>query len=133
MSKAAKSEVQMDELISLFKSIGLTQAKAREAAKSPKNAAALKDIIENHPVALNSGLDEKQAGLIVTLAGALVKTGGIGHGETELVISKIVAGKLKTGDQISGDIHGRWTADVYSLQCVTSCCQVHGNASGANR
>jgi glutaminyl-tRNA synthetase len=104
MSKAAKSEVATDELVPLFKSIGLSQAKAQEAAKSPKNAAALKNIIENNPVVSQKALDEKQAGLIVALAGTLVKSSGVGHGETELIIFKIVDGQLKTVDQISGDI-----------------------------
>ena len=104
MSKAAKAEVATDELVPLFKSIGLSQAKAQEAAKSPKNAAALKTIIENNPVVSQHPLDEKQAGLVVALAGALVKSNGVGHDETELMISKIVDGKLKTTDQISGDM-----------------------------
>lgn len=96
----SKSEVATDELVPIFKSIGLSQAKAQEAAKSPKNAVALKKIIENHPVVSQNGLDEKQAGLIVTLAGTLVKSSGVGHGETEFMISKIVDGKLKTVDQV---------------------------------
>jgi glutaminyl-tRNA synthetase len=103
MSKAANSEAT-DELVSLFKSIGLSQVKAQEAAKSPKNAASLKNVIEKFPAVFQNGLDEKQAGLIVVLAGALVKSPGVGHEETDLTISKIVCGKLKTVDQVTGDI-----------------------------
>jgi glutaminyl-tRNA synthetase len=103
MSKAANSE-SIDELVSLFKSIGLSQAKAQEATKSPKNATSLKNVIESYPALSQNGLDEKQAGLVVVLAGALVKSTGVGREETELTISKIVCGKLKTVDQVTGDI-----------------------------
>jgi glutaminyl-tRNA synthetase len=105
MSKVAKSEIATDGLVPLFRSIGLSQAKAQEATKSPKHAAVLKNIIENHPMLSQSGLGDKQAGLVVTLAGSLVKSSGIaGHGETELIVSKIVDEKLKTVDQVSGNI-----------------------------
>lgn len=104
MSKAAKADIQIDELVPLFKSIGLSQTKAQEAAKSPKNAAALKTIIQNNPMVSQNQLDEKQASLIVALAGALVKSSGVGHEETERIISKIMDGKLKTMDQISGAV-----------------------------
>jgi glutaminyl-tRNA synthetase len=116
MSKAAKSEVPTDEWVPLFQSIGLSQAKAQEAAKSPKNAAALKNIIENHPVLSQNGLDEKQAGLIVTLAGTLAKSSGVvRHGETEVIISNILHGKLKTVDQISGNIR------IPTRELINSC------------
>jgi len=104
MFKVTKAEVATDDLVPLFKSIGLSQAKAQEAAKSPRNAAALKTIIENNPMVSQNPLDEKQAGLVVTLAGALAKSSGVGHGEIQLMISKIVDGKLKTMDQISAAV-----------------------------
>jgi len=131
MSKV-KTEIATDELVPLFKSIGLSQAKAQEAAKSPKNATALKNIIENHPVVSNNGLDEKQASLIVTLAGTLVKSSGVGHGETDITITKILDGKLKTADQVAGDFVQSNNVPIRSPLCFDSRCQIHGNSSGAD-
>jgi glutaminyl-tRNA synthetase len=102
MSKPAKVDPSADPLIPLFTSIGLTKAKAVDAAKSPKNAAILKDIIETHTTVSQGKLDEKQASLIVALAGAISKSSGIGHSEREYVIAKIIEGKLKSVDQITG-------------------------------
>lgn len=103
MSKPAKADPATDPLIPLFTSIGLTKAKAVDAAKSPKNAAILKDIIETHPAVSQSGLDEKQAGLIVALAGAISKSSGIGHDERKFVIDRILHGDLKSVDQVNGE------------------------------
>ena len=46
MAPKAASSADSAEFIELFKSIGLTQSKAAEAAKSSKSASILKDIIE---------------------------------------------------------------------------------------
>lgn len=89
-----------ESLVSLFKSIGLTQAKAAEAAKSPKNAATLKDLIQRHE--LVGKLDEKQAGLIAALSVHVAKSDGLdNHGRTYLV-DQIVHGRLKSTDQVAG-------------------------------
>src|SRR4051812_11246876 len=98
MPAAPKADPAIDSLVSLFKSIGLAPVKAQETAKS-KNAASLKDIIEKHPSVSNSALDEKRAGLIVTLAAALNKS-EIGLDEREFVIEKIIGGQLKFVDQV---------------------------------
>ena len=74
-SKPAKPEAATDPLIPLFKSIGLNQAKAVEAAKSPKAAAVLKDLIEKHELAQNA--DEKKASLFAALASALSKVSSV--------------------------------------------------------
>ncbi|RDB22773.1 putative glutamine--tRNA ligase [Hypsizygus marmoreus] len=103
MSKSAKSDPAADPLIPLFKSIGLSQAKAQEAVKSPKSAAILKDIIEKHSL-LSRGLDEKQAGLVVTLAVTLAKSEGVGEQERQYVISRIADGKLKSVDQVTAAV-----------------------------
>jgi glutaminyl-tRNA synthetase len=89
------------DLIPLFKSIGLNQAKAAEAAKSPKTATVLKAIINNNPT-VAAGLDEKRSGLIVALAGSLAKTEGVNLPERDYVVNKILDGKLKSVDQVSG-------------------------------
>ena len=66
MSKSEAPDTASYPLVSLFKSIGLTQAKAVEAAKSAKSANALKDLIESY--SLVGKLDDKQAVLVAALA-----------------------------------------------------------------
>jgi len=84
--------------IDLFKSIGLTQAKASEAAKNAKSAALLQDLIERH--ALTGGrIDEKQASLVAALA---VQGAKIGEDERGYVVNAITSGRLKSTDQVNG-------------------------------
>jgi len=94
-----------DALISLFKSIGLTQAKAAEATKSPKAATTLKDLIAKYSLTTR-GLDEKQAGLIAALAGQLIKSSNVDGEKEEYVLNKILDGSLKSVDQVLG--RSRW-------------------------
>ncbi|KAF8897714.1 glutamine-tRNA ligase [Infundibulicybe gibba] len=101
MSKPSKATPMADPSISLFKSIGLTEPKAAEAAKSPKNAAVLKDLIETHDLVSRVQSDEKQASLIVSLAGALVKSNVVEQTKREYVIKKILDGGLKSVDQVA--------------------------------
>jgi len=100
MSKPNKDD--SSPLVSLFKSIGLTQAKAADAVKAPKSANILKEIIESH-AAVAGGLGEKKASLISTLAIVLAKTSAVGSDEKEYVINGILDSKLKTVDQITGE------------------------------
>lgn len=86
------------DLIELFKSIGLTQSKAAEAAKSPKSAAMLKDIIEDHAL-VDKQLEEKQAVLLASLA---VQGSKLGGGERGYAVSAILDGRVKSTDQVSG-------------------------------
>ncbi|KAH0587775.1 hypothetical protein H2248_006533 [Termitomyces sp. 'cryptogamus'] len=102
MSKPTRPD-PADPLVSLFKSIGLTQAKAQEAAKSPKSAAILKDIIESYPTVSSGELHEKQAGLIVALAGALAKT-SVGSVERDYLIATILENRLKSVDQVTAAV-----------------------------
>lgn len=86
--------------IDLFRSIGLTQAKASEAAKSAKSAGLLQDLIERH--ALTGGrIDDKQAGLVAALA---VQGAKIGEDERGYVVDAIVDGRLKSTDQVNGTV-----------------------------
>ncbi|KAI0939379.1 hypothetical protein AcW1_004441 [Taiwanofungus camphoratus] len=85
------------DLIELFKSIGLTQSKAAEAAKSPKSAAMLKDIIEDHAL-VDKQLEEKQAVLLASLA---VQGSKLGGGERGYAVSAILDGRVKSTDQVS--------------------------------
>lgn len=89
-----------NSLVPLFKSIGLTQAKAAEAAKSPKSANLLKDIIEQK--SLVGTLDDKQAGLVAAFAVQLSKTEAVTDEGRTYIIDKIIEGKLKSVDQVTG-------------------------------
>ncbi len=90
--------------VNLFKSIGLSQAKASEAAKNAKSAALLQGLIERH--ALTGGrIDEKQAGLVAALA---VQGAKIGEGERGYVVNATIDGRLKSTDQMNGaSLHPR--------------------------
>lgn len=95
--KAASAETA--ELIELFKSIGLTQSKAAEAAKSPKSAATLKEIIEKKQLA-GKELDEKSAVLLASLSVQGLK---LGENEREYAVDAILDGRLKSTDQVTGN------------------------------
>jgi len=84
--------------VELFKSIGLTQAKAAEAAKSAKSAALLQGLIERHPLT-EGRIDEKQAGLVAALA---VQGTKIGEDERGYVVNAIIDRRLKNTDQVNG-------------------------------
>lgn len=88
--------------INLFESIGLSKSKAAEAAKSPKPAAILQEIIEQHGLVAKGPLEEKQASAVVALAGQLAKSGSVGGTERTFIIDKILKGDLKSVDQATG-------------------------------
>jgi glutaminyl-tRNA synthetase len=93
------TDAETTALISLFESIGLTQTKASDAAKSPKIADPLKSLIEKNQLA-GKPLEEKQAGLLVSfapLAGRLK-----GDEERDYVTGRIVDGSLRSVDQVTG-------------------------------
>ncbi|KAJ7683991.1 tRNA synthetases class I, catalytic domain-containing protein [Mycena rosella] len=102
MSKPVKADPALDPVVPLLKAIGLSQAKAVEAVKSPKIAAELKDIIEAYSLHTRAEkLDDKQAGLIVALAGQLVKSEPIAEEKRAYVVRKIADAQLKTVDQVT--------------------------------
>lgn len=92
------SSAETAELIELFKSIGLTQSKAAEAAKNPKSASTLKEIIEKKSLA-GKALDEKTS---VLLAAAAVQGSKLDEDARGYVVDAILDGRLKTTDQVSG-------------------------------
>jgi len=99
------TDPNLDTLIPLFRSIGLSQSKATEAAKSSKSAATLKSLIEKYRLAErdhDGGLQEKQAGLVAAFAVQIAKSGGLGDGEETYVLDKILEGGLKSVDQVTG-------------------------------
>lgn len=107
------------ELVELFKKIGLTQAKAAEAAKNPKAASTLRTIIESHDL-VNKQLDDKQAVLLAALA---VPGSKLGEAERSYAVDAILDGRLKTTDQVSGEFMGtiaRVYHDLYLLQRLRS-------------
>ena len=97
MAKAAPS-AETEELIELFKSIGLTQSKAAEAAKSAKSASILKEIIEKKDLA-GKNIDEKTGVLLAALA---VQASKLGDSEKEYAVDAILDGRLKSTDQVAG-------------------------------
>lgn len=106
MSKAPKADAQLDPLVPLFKSMGLTQAKAIEATKAPKSAAVLQDIIDSNTDAV-TGLEEKQATLIANLAVVISKAGPIAPEGRDYVLKAVLDSRLKTIDQITGQFQ-KW-------------------------
>ncbi|PPQ77709.1 hypothetical protein CVT25_011144 [Psilocybe cyanescens] len=103
MSKAPKADAQLDPLVPLFKSMGLTQAKAIEATKAPKSAAVLQDIIDSNTDAV-TGLEEKQATLIANLAVVISKAGPIAPEGRDYVLKAVLDSRLKTIDQITAAV-----------------------------
>lgn len=111
MSKPANVDPDTDPLALLFKSMGLTQAKALEAVKAPKSAAILKDIIESHKDAV-TGLEEKHATLVANLAVHLSKAPSLAIDERDFIVKAVLDSKLKSVDQIAG---------MSGVACVTPC------------
>lgn len=90
-----------DSQFYLFQSIGLSQAKAKEAGKNQKSAATLQDLIQKHNLT-SLGLDERQAVLVTAFAGHVSKVSEIGDEEKGFVVKYILEGKLKSVDQVAG-------------------------------
>jgi len=90
-----------DPLVVLFKSIGLTQAKALEAVKAPKSASILKNIIESHKDTVTS-LEEKHATLLANLAVLLSKAPSLAVDRRDFIVRAVLDSKLKSVDQITG-------------------------------
>lgn len=104
--KSDSNDASIAGLVELFKSIGLSEPKAKEATRSPKNAASLKELIERNRLAERS-LDEKQASLIWTFSS---QSGKVEPAEESYVVDAVVDGKLKTVEQVSGVL-------TYSSRC----------------
>ncbi|KAF9520716.1 hypothetical protein BS47DRAFT_1374626 [Hydnum rufescens UP504] len=87
-------------LIATFKSLGLSESKAVEAARSPKNAAALKALIDQADLTTRN-LDDKRASLIASLSISAAKL----QDEAKLYAAgAIVDGRLKSAEQVSAAI-----------------------------
>jgi len=101
MAAAAPSTGASENFIHLFKSTGLPQSKAAEAAKSPKIASVFRDLIDSHNLA-SAGLSEKQAVLVSALAVQLTKSQNIGSDERAYIVKVVLEEKLKSVDQVNG-------------------------------
>ena len=86
-------------LISSFRAIGLTESKAIEAARSPKNAAALKTLIDRADLSNKEGIDEKKATLIALFSNAASK---LDDPAKLYVVRASIDGRIKSGEQVSG-------------------------------
>ncbi|KAJ7228485.1 tRNA synthetases class I, catalytic domain-containing protein [Mycena pura] len=101
----SKADPASNPVVPLLESIGLSHAKAVEAVKSPKIAAELRDIIETQSLHLRAQtLDDKQASLIVALAGQLVKSDPIPEEKRAYVVHRILDAQLKTVDQVTAAV-----------------------------
>jgi len=118
-----------DTYIPLFKSIGLTQAKAAEATKNAKIANALRNLIVSYDLT-EAHLDEKQATLVTALAGQLVKAESVEHSEQDFAVKAILCGKLKSVDQVNGEFLSQYASDDQPVtDHMCSCCQVPRDTS----
>jgi glutaminyl-tRNA synthetase len=99
-AKSAPSDAETSVLVELFQSIGLTQSKASDVAKSPKIAEPLKSLIERSELS-GRPLEEKQAGLLVSYAPLSGKLRD--DEERRCIVDRILDGKLKSVDQITGE------------------------------
>jgi glutaminyl-tRNA synthetase len=98
-------------LIATFKSLGLSESKAVEAARSPKNAAALKALIDQADLTTRN-LDDKRASLIVSLSIGAAKL----QNEAKLYAAGAIAdGRLKSAEQVSGGLNSWITFSVMSV------------------
>ena len=86
------------ELISTFQSIGLTPSKATDAARNPKNAALLKETIEQNSLS-DRNLDEKQGALVAVLA---IHGSKLAAPERTYIVEAILDERLKNVDQVTG-------------------------------
>jgi glutaminyl-tRNA synthetase len=91
---------EIDELATNFETIGLNQAKAKDAAKSPKIAEPLKRLIETFKLSERS-VNDKQASLLVHFAPPSSRLAG--DKERGYIVDKIIDGKLKSTDQVNGE------------------------------
>ncbi|TFK55454.1 glutamine-tRNA ligase [Heliocybe sulcata] len=98
--KASLSNADVEDLITLFKTIGLAQSKAAEAAKNAKSAAILKELIEKHNLTAK-GLDEKQGTLTAALA---VQGSKLEQGQRSYALDAILDERLKSTDQVSAAV-----------------------------
>ena len=88
----------MDDLVPIFVKIGLSEQKAKDTAKNKKLAPSLEAVIDEAKVR-DSGCDKETGNLLYQLASTISKD-ALPH--RAFIVNKIIAGDLKTADQVSG-------------------------------
>lgn len=93
--------------ISAFKSIGLSEAKALEVARAPKQAAILSSLITQPDSDLrkahaNGELDEKKTALLLSLCVAAGNATNLNEEGRRYALGAILDGRLKSNEQVSG-------------------------------
>ena len=99
-SKPTPTAEEIDVLAAKFETIGLNQAKAKDAAKSPKIAEPLKHLVETFKLSERL-VNDKQASLLVHLAPPSSKLAS--DQERGYIVDRIIDGKLKSTDQVNGE------------------------------
>lgn len=92
--------------ITTFKSIGLSDAKATEVARSPKQAVILSSLIDKVGLVQRkeSGeLDDKKTSLILALCVAAASASKLEEEGTVYALEAILDGRLKSNEQVSGE------------------------------
>ena len=88
----------MDDLVPIFVKIGLSEQKAKDTAKNKKLAPSLEAVIDEAKVR-DSGCDKEPGNLLYQLASTITKD-ALKH--RAFIVSKIMAGDLKSADQVTG-------------------------------
>ena len=91
---------EVKELTELFEKVGLTNKAATDLVRQPKSAAPFKALVDEFNLS-SSTLDEKVAATLVKLSGGMSK---LGPAEKGYAVERIVAGDIKTPDQVSGGL-----------------------------
>lgn len=99
-SKPSPTAEEINALAARFETIGLNQAKAKDAAKSPKIAEPLKHLVETFKLSERS-VNDKQASLLAYFAPPSFKLPS--DQERGYIVDKIIEGKLKSTDQVNGE------------------------------
>ncbi|KAI9493612.1 tRNA synthetases class I, catalytic domain-containing protein [Zychaea mexicana] len=90
----------MEELVPIFVKIGLSEQKAKDTAKNKKLAPSLEAVIDEAKVR-DAGCDKDTGNLLYQIASTISKD-ALKH--RAYIVSKIMAGDLKTADQVSAAI-----------------------------
>lgn len=97
--------------ISAFKTIGLSDAKALEVARAPKQAAILKSLIDQsdadagldlRAAHTRGELDEKKSALVLSLCVASASAAKLTEEGRKYALRAILDGRLKSNEQVSG-------------------------------
>lgn len=92
--------------ITAFKSIGLSDAKSLEVARSAKQAVILASLIDRADLRAkksNGELDDKKTALILSLCVASASSSKLEEAGRLYALDAILNGRLKSNEQVSGE------------------------------